>query len=26
MIIVFAVESKNGEVPVMRSMPTIKYL
>ena len=26
MIIVFAVESKDGEVPVMRSMPTIKYL
>ena len=26
MIIVFAVESKDGEVPVMRSMPVIKYL
>ena len=26
MIIVFAVESKDGEVPVMRSMPAIKYL
>lgn len=26
MIIVFAVESKDGEVPVMRSMPTIKYI
>ena len=26
MIIVFAVESKGGEVPVMRSMPTIMYL
>lgn len=26
MIIVFAVESKDGEVPVMRSMPEIKYL
>ena len=26
MIIVFAVESQDGEVPVMRSMPTIKYL
>ena len=26
MVIVFAVESKDGEVPVMRSMPVIKYL
>lgn len=26
MIIVFAVESKDGEVPVMRSMPVINYL
>lgn len=26
MIIVFAVESKDGEVPVMRSLPTIKYI
>lgn len=26
MIIVFAVESQDGEVPVMRSMPSIKYL
>ena len=26
MIIVFAVESKDGEVPVMRSMPSIKYI
>ena len=26
MIIVFAVESKDGEIPVMRSMPVIKYL
>ena len=26
MIIVFAVESKDGEVPVMRSMPFVKYL
>ena len=26
MIFVFAVESKNGEVPVMRSMPVIKYI
>ncbi len=26
MIIVFAVESKDGEVPVMRSMPVVKYL
>ena len=26
MIIVFAVESKDGEVPVLRSMPVIKYL
>ena len=26
MIIVFAVESKDGEVPVMHSMPVIKYL
>ena len=26
MIIVFAVESNDGEVPVMRSMPVIKYL
>lgn len=26
MIIVFAVESKDGEVPVMRSMPVIKYI
>lgn len=26
MIIVFAVESKDGEVPVMRSMPAIEYL
>ena len=26
MVIVFAVESKDGEVPVMRSMPVTKYL
>ena len=26
MIIVFAVESKDGEVPVMRSLPAIKYI
>lgn len=26
MVIVFAVESKDGEVPVMRSMPVINYL
>ena len=26
MVVVFAVESKDGEVPVMRSMPVIKYL
>ena len=26
MVIVFAVESKDGEVPMMRSMPVIKYL
>ena len=26
MIIVFAVESKDGEIPVMRSLPTIKYI
>ena len=26
MVIVFAVESKDGEVPVMRSLPVIKYL
>lgn len=26
MVIVFAVESKDGEVPVMRSMPVVKYL
>lgn len=26
MVIVFAVESKDGEVPVMRSMPTIHYI
>lgn len=26
MIVVFAVESKDGEIPVMRSMPSIKYL
>ncbi len=26
MVIVFAVESKDGEVPVMRSMPSIKYI
>lgn len=26
MVIVFAVESKNGEIPVMRSMPSIKYI
>jgi hypothetical protein len=26
MVIVFAVESNEGEVPVMRSMPVIKYL
>jgi hypothetical protein len=26
MVIVFAVESKDGEVPVMRSMPAVKYL
>jgi hypothetical protein len=26
MVIVFAVESKDGEIPVMRSMPAIKYL
>ena len=26
MVIVFAVESKEGEVPMMRSMPVIKYL
>lgn len=26
MVIVFAVESKDGEIPVMRSMPTIKYI
>lgn len=26
MIIVFAVESKDGEVPVMRSMPSFKYI
>lgn len=26
MIIVFAVESKNGEIPVMRSMPSICYI
>ena len=26
MVIVFAVESKDGEIPVMCSMPTIKYL
>lgn len=26
MIIVFAVESKDGEVPVMRSMPSIRYI
>ena len=26
MIIVFAVESKNGEIPVMRSMPSIYYI
>lgn len=26
MVIVFAVESKGGEIPVMRSLPTIKYL
>ena len=26
MVIVFAVESKDGEVPMMRSMPFIKYL
>ncbi|MBR5132493.1 MAG: BACON domain-containing protein [Alistipes sp.] len=26
MIIVFAVESKDGEVPVMRSMPVVRYL
>lgn len=26
MVIVFAVESKDGEIPVMRSLPTVKYL
>ena len=26
MVIVFAVESKDGEVPVMRSVPTLKYI
>jgi hypothetical protein len=26
MVIVFAVESKDGEIPVMRSMPAVKYL
>lgn len=26
MIIVFAVESKDGEVPIMRSVPTLKYI
>lgn len=26
MVIVFAVESKDGEIPVMRSMPVVKYL
>ncbi len=26
MVIVFAVESKDGEVPVMRSMPVVKYI
>jgi hypothetical protein len=26
MVIVFAVESKDGEVPVMRSMPFVKHL
>lgn len=26
MVIVFAVESENGSIPVMRSIPTFKYL